>query len=100
MYIPNDDKRNYLFCRLKLLIKSLDTASLKLVWNNAIKVPKVLSQRIILHHYKTLGTIVIFSPMYPSSLANILNCASFRGKSTQVMAMLSVNDATDWQAYL
>ena len=27
-YIPNDDEQNYPFCRLKLLVKSLETTSL------------------------------------------------------------------------
>ena len=36
---------------------------------NSIKVPKVVKQRIRKRNYKTLGTSVINSPMFPSSLS-------------------------------
>ena len=50
-------KQNHPFCRLRLLVKSLDTSILEPTNQNAIKVLKGNS-------YKTLGN---YSPMSPQS---------------------------------
>ena len=42
LYINNDDLKNYRFCRLQLVIESLDTY--KPPCQNLIKVPKVVKQ--------------------------------------------------------
>ena len=42
MYIPNDDTQNYLFCRLKLVFKHLNT---QLIETTNQKVPKVIKSR-------------------------------------------------------
>ena len=42
MYIPNDDKHSYPFCKSKLLV---ETTSLQLANHNSIKVPKVMTDR-------------------------------------------------------
>ena len=59
--IPNDDKQNYCFCRLKLLVKSLDTISL-------LRVPKVFvptNKRTIHFRFKR-GSRIIYRPFsYP-----------------------------------
>ena len=63
--IPNDDKQNYCFCRLKLLVKSLDTISL-------LRVPKVFvptNKRTIHFRFKR-GSRIIYRPFsYPVWLA-------------------------------
>ena len=41
MYIPNDDKQNYPFCRLQLVVGTFKHLN-KLTNQNSIKVPKVL----------------------------------------------------------
>ena len=46
MYIFNNDKQNYPFCILKLLVKSLNTTSIESTIYNSMKVPKVFSQPI------------------------------------------------------
>ena len=57
LYITNDDKQNYPFCRLVVeTFGPYDPTN----WNS-IKVPKLLRQRIRKHYYITLGTIVINS---------------------------------------
>ena len=42
MYIPNDDTQNYPFCRLKLVLKHLNT---QLIETTNQKVPKVIKSR-------------------------------------------------------
>ncbi len=63
MYIPNDDKQNYSFCRLQLLIET---------FGHSIKIQckslKLLSQKINKLYYKNLGTSVMKSPLSPPSL--------------------------------
>ena len=56
MYIPNDDKQNYPFCRLELVVETNQ---------NLLKSPKLVSQRIRKRYYKILGTSVINSPLSP-----------------------------------
>ena len=41
-FIPNDDTLNYPFCRLKLVVESLDTQLNEPTNQNSIKVPKVI----------------------------------------------------------
>ena len=48
MFFPNDDTQNYSLCRLKLVLKRLDTQQ------NSIIFPKVVKSRK--RYYKTLGT--------------------------------------------
>ena len=54
MYIPNGDKQNYPFCRLQLVVETLNLI------NQPIKIrqksPRLLSLRIIKCYFKTLGT--------------------------------------------
>ena len=59
MYIPNDGTQNYPFCRLQLLVESPQSFQRSLQW-------------IRKHYHKTLGTIVIKSPMSPPSPTTIL----------------------------
>ena len=40
MYIPNDDTRNYLFCRLQLVIETFAHSTKWLNNQNSIKVPQ------------------------------------------------------------
>ena len=42
IYIPNDDKQNLPFFRLKLMVKSLETTCLKETNQNSLTIPKVL----------------------------------------------------------
>ena len=62
MYIHNDDTQNYPFCRLKFVVETFESTN-----KNWLKSPKLLSKRIRKLYYKTLGTIVINSPMSPPS---------------------------------
>ena len=55
-YFPNDDKQNDPSVDYNFWLKSLDTT--RLDNQNYIKVPKMFSQEIRLHSYKTLGTPV------------------------------------------
>ena len=55
IYIPNDDKHNYPFCWLKLLVEKFDS--------NQYKILKCYPR---LCGLKTLGTSVIYNPMIPS----------------------------------
>ena len=41
MYITNDYTQNYPFCRIQLLVKSLDTQIVETTNQNSIKIPKV-----------------------------------------------------------
>ena len=41
MYIPNDDTKNYSFCRLKLVVETLDTQLNEPTNKISIKIPKV-----------------------------------------------------------
>ena len=41
MHIPNDDTQNYLVCRLKLVVETLDTQLIEPTNKNTINVPKV-----------------------------------------------------------
>ena len=59
MYIPNIDTQNYPYCRLQLVVETLNLLN---------QVHKLLSQRIRELYYNTLGTIVINSPLSPLSL--------------------------------
>ena len=59
MYIPNDDSQNCPFCRLQLVVETLDTKLNKLTNHNSLKPLKLLSQRIRKYYHKTLGTSVI-----------------------------------------
>ena len=58
MYISNDDKQNYPLSRLKLVVKHLNTQLNEPTNQNSLKSPKLLSQRIRKHYYKTLRTSV------------------------------------------
>ena len=42
MYIPIDDTQNYLFCRLKLVVKRLDDLINEPTNQKPVKVPKVV----------------------------------------------------------
>ena len=42
MYTPNDDTQNYPFCRLKLVVETLNTQHNKPTNQNSLKVPKVV----------------------------------------------------------
>ena len=74
MYIPDDDTQNYTFSRFRLVVEKFEhfmNQQIKIRW----KSPKLLSQPIRKHYYKTLGTrYQINSPLSPLSL---LICLSF-----------------------
>ena len=55
MYIPNYDEQNYPFCRLKLLVEMFEH------WQDF----KFYSQWMRERFYKTLDTIIIYSPLSP-----------------------------------
>ena len=57
----NDDTQNYPLCRLKLVVETNQ---------NSLNSPKLLSQRIRKHYYKTLGNSVINSTLSPISGCN------------------------------
>ena len=61
MYISDDETQNYPFCILKLVVESMNTN--KTNNQNSLKSPTLLSQRIRIRCFKTLGTSVINSPM-------------------------------------
>ena len=63
MYIPNDVSPI-------LFIKKFGYCLFETINLDLVKVPKVFSQRIRECGYKTLGTIIIFSPMFPTSRVN------------------------------
>ena len=65
MYISNDNTQNYPFCRVKLVVETLEQSTN----HNSLKSPKLLSQRIKKLYYKTLGTSAINSPLSPIFLA-------------------------------
>ena len=65
MYIPNNDTQNYPYCRLQLVVRTLNLINQQI--KIQLKSPKLLSQLIRKRYYKTLGTSVINSPM-PSLL--------------------------------
>ena len=69
MHIPNDDTQNYAFCRLQLVVETLDMDTLLIEPTNQtkIKVPKVVKPTF----KKTLGTSVINSQISPPSLENL-----------------------------
>ena len=59
MYIHNDDKQNYRFSKLKLLVEMYVNTQLNKTTNqNPMKSPKLLSQRLRKLYNKTLGTRV------------------------------------------
>ncbi len=72
MLIPNDE--NDSFCRIKLVVKTLELTN-----QNSPKSPKFLCQRIRKRYYKTLGTIVINSPLSSLSLITYV-CKPVRGQ--------------------
>ena len=65
MYISNNDKQNFPFCRLKLLVKKLGYSSF-LTDQNSVKSPIDLKSFL-----KTLGTTVIYTSESPPSLGYI-----------------------------
>ena len=65
MYIPNDVIQDCLFCRLQLVVETMNNQLNKTTNQNSIKSPKLLSQRKRKRYHKTLGTKVINSPMFP-----------------------------------
>ena len=67
MYIPNDTQ-NYTFCRLEYVVEPFVTLLDKPTNKIKLKFPKLLSQQIRKHYYKTLGRSRINSPMSPPSL--------------------------------
>ena len=60
--IPNDNKQDYPFCRLKLLLEMLDTTCFEEIF------------------FKTLGTSVINIPMSPLSLQKYSNISRINSK--------------------
>ena len=50
MYIPNNDKQNYAFCRLKLVVETFRHSTLLTKQSKYTKVPKV----VLLTNKKTL----------------------------------------------
>ena len=44
MYIPNDDRQNYPFCRFKLVVETFDHSSQWTSYLKFTKVPKVIKQ--------------------------------------------------------
>ena len=76
MYIPNEDTQNYPFCRLQLVIKTveLNTQLYEPKNQNLIKVPKFSSQRRRNRYYKVPKVVkptddcVINSLLSPLSL--------------------------------
>ena len=68
LYTLNCEKENYPSVDYNYWLKSLETACLKPTNQYFIKVPKVLSQLQKEQGFKTLGTGIIFSPMFPLSL--------------------------------
>ena len=69
MYILNDDIQNYPFCRLKLVIETLNLIN-QLISLNSLTL-NLLSQRIRTRFYKTLGTRVLYSPLSPPPLSGV-----------------------------
>ena len=65
MCIQNNDKQNYPLSRLKLVVKHLNTQLNEPTNQNSLKSPKLLSQRIRKHYYKTLRTRVINTLLSP-----------------------------------
>ena len=64
MYIPNNDTKNYPFCRLKSVVDMFEYSSYRTNQSKFIIVPKVIKAI----NKKTLGTSVINSPLSPLSL--------------------------------
>ena len=81
MYLPNDDTQNYPFCRLELVIETLETQLNESTNHNSLKSPKVLSQRIRKRNYKTLetsGIYIFFCIIVNSRFFNCSKSACFR----------------------
>ena len=97
MYITNDDKQNYLFFILKLLVqrlRCLDTTSWEQKNQNKIKTSIVFSERIRERIYKTLCTSTIHSPLTPWLMPhNKILCTSLLLK---LLLILSPNLITPW----
>ena len=54
MYIPNDDPQNYSFCKLQLVVGTLDTQLGEPTNQNSIKVPtvvKLTNKRTLLYNF-------------------------------------------------
>ncbi len=62
------NKQNYPFCRLQLAVETFGHSNCYQLNKIHQKSPKLLSQRIRKHYYKTLETSVINSPSSPLSL--------------------------------
>ena len=67
MYIPYDETKNYPFCRLQLLVQTLDYLSLLINQSKFIKVLKAVKPT-----NKTLGTNEINSPLFPFICVKII----------------------------
>ena len=61
MYIPIDNKHDYPFCRLKLVVVTFEYSFNESTNQNSLKSPKLLMQRIRKCYYKALKTSVINS---------------------------------------
>ena len=68
MYIPNNDTQNYSLYWLQLVVQTFDAQLNEPPIKIQPKSQKLLSQRIRICYYKTLGTSVIKFPMSPPSL--------------------------------
>ena len=73
MYIPNDETQNYPFCKLELVMKTLNTQPNDPTNQNSLKSHCFKPTNKRKRSDKTLGTSVKNSPMSPPSLSVYTN---------------------------